>query len=41
MSATACGRGQCEGKLRAAGCHDGTIWECDECGSEWGVRSGA
>ena len=38
---TACERGQCEGKPKAENCRDGTLWECDECGSQWIVWSGA
>lgn len=38
---TACDRGQCEDKPRAEGYRDGTIWECDHCGAQWIVWSGA
>lgn len=38
---TACERGQCEGKPKAENYRDGTIWACDECGSQWIVWSGA
>ena len=37
---TAGERGQCEGKPLAESYRDGTIWECDECGSRWEVWSG-
>ena len=37
----ACERGLCEGKPKAENYRDGTIWECDECGSQWIVWSGA
>lgn len=38
---TACERGLCESKPVADQYRDGTIWQCDECGSKWEVWSGA
>jgi ribosomal protein L37AE/L43A len=38
---TACDRGDCADKPRADGLRDGTIWECDHCGRQWIVWSGA
>ncbi len=38
---SACDRGQCDGKPRAADYRVGTIWECDHCGRQWIVWSGA
>lgn len=38
---TACERGACEGKPKAEAYRDGTVWQCDECGSKWEVWSGA
>lgn len=38
---TSCDRGQCKDKPRAEGHRDGTIWECDDCGRQWVVWSGA
>lgn len=38
---TACERRGCEGKPRADAYRDGTIWECDACGAQWVVWSGA
>ena len=35
-----CERGVCEGKPKAENYRDGTIWECDECGSQWIKWSG-
>lgn len=37
---TLCERGMCEGKPKAENYRDGTIWECDECGSRWEKWSG-
>lgn len=37
---TACARGNCEGRPRAADYRDGTIWQCDNCGAQWVVWSG-
>lgn len=38
---TACERGMCEGKPNPESYRDGTIWQCDECGSRWEKWSGA
>lgn len=38
---TVCDRGQCEDKPPAADYRDGTIWQCDHCGRQWVVWSGA
>lgn len=38
---TACDRGDCADKPKADGLRDGTIWECDHCGTHWIVWSGA
>lgn len=38
---TACERGDCADKPRADQYRDGTLWECDHCGAQWVVWSGA
>lgn len=38
---TVCERGDCADKPRADQYRDGTLWECDHCGAQWVVWSGA